>query len=97
MSEISLILVLHLIINETLKDLAKVQIKSEKLTPFGGFFRFVSKITLSPIGCELRMKLICKNMNIQNEIYRRLPQFEITLILKAQSDKTPVLNLLVFK
>ena len=40
MSEISLILVLHLIINETLKDLAKVQIKSEKLTPFGGFFRF---------------------------------------------------------
>ena len=26
-----------------------------------------------------------------------LPQFEITLILKAQSDKTPVINLLVFK
>ena len=24
-----------------------------------------------------------------------LPQFEITLILKAQSDKTPVINLLV--
>jgi hypothetical protein len=43
---------LHLIINETLKDLAKVQIKSEKLTPFGGFFRFASKIPLSLIGCE---------------------------------------------
>ena len=26
-----------------------------------------------------------------------LPQFEITLILKAQSDKTPVINLFVFK
>ena len=26
-----------------------------------------------------------------------LPQFEITLILKAQSDKTIVINLLVFK
>lgn len=26
-----------------------------------------------------------------------LPQFEITLFLKAQSDKTPVINLLVFK
>nr|WP_303117136.1 hypothetical protein [uncultured Prevotella sp.] len=52
MSEISLILVLHLIINETLKDLAKVQIKSEKLTPIGGFFRFANKIPLSLIGCE---------------------------------------------
>ena len=29
---------MHLIINETLKDLAKVQIKSEKLTPIGEFF-----------------------------------------------------------
>ena len=52
MSEISLILVLHLIINETLKDLAKVQIKSEKLTPIGGFFRFANKIPLSLTGCE---------------------------------------------
>ena len=52
MSELSLILVLHLIINETLKDLAKVQIKSEKLTPIGGFFRFANKIPLSLIGCE---------------------------------------------
>lgn len=57
MSEISLILVLHLIINETLKDLAKVQIKSEKLTTFGGFFRFASKIPLSPIGCEFKNEI----------------------------------------
>ena len=57
MSEIPLILVLHLIINETLKDLAKVQIKSEKLTTFGGFFRFASKIPLSPIGCEFENEI----------------------------------------
>ena len=57
MSEISLILVLHLIINETLKDLAKVQIKSEKLTPFGGFFRFARKIPLNPRGCEFENEI----------------------------------------
>ena len=36
MSEILLVLVLHLKTNKTLNDMAKVQIKSEKLTPFGG-------------------------------------------------------------
>ena len=34
MSEVSLILVLHLKTNKTLNDIAKNQIKSEKLTPF---------------------------------------------------------------
>ena len=53
MSEISLILVLHLIINETLKDLAKVQIKSEKLTTFGGFFRFASSFQKASISLML--------------------------------------------
>ena len=38
MSEISLILVLYLKTNKILNDMAKVQIKSEKLTPFGGIF-----------------------------------------------------------
>ena len=38
MSEISLILVLLFKTNKTLNDMAKLQIKSEKLTPFGGFF-----------------------------------------------------------
>ena len=38
MSEISLILVLQIKTNKILNDMAKVQIKSEKLTPFGGFF-----------------------------------------------------------
>ena len=53
MSEILLILVLHLIINETQKDLAKVQIKSEKLTPFGGFFRFASSFQKASISLML--------------------------------------------
>ena len=39
-SEISLILVLHLKTNKTLNDMAKVQIKSEKLTPFEVFFDY---------------------------------------------------------
>ena len=37
MSEISLILVLHLKTNKTLNDMAKIQIKSEKHTPLGDF------------------------------------------------------------
>ena len=36
MSEISLILVLHIKTNKTLNDMAKIQIKSKKLAPFGG-------------------------------------------------------------
>ena len=43
MSEISLILVLLLKTNKTLKYMAKVQIKSEKLTPFGGIFSIMEQ------------------------------------------------------
>ena len=43
MSEISLILVLLKKTNKTLNDMAKVQIKSEKLTPFGGFFSIMEQ------------------------------------------------------
>ena len=43
MSEFSLILVLHLITNKTLNDMAKIQINSEKLTPFGGFFSIMEQ------------------------------------------------------
>ena len=43
MSEISLILVLLLKTNKTLNDMAKVQIKSEKLTPFGGIFSIMEQ------------------------------------------------------
>ena len=52
MSEISLILMLQIKTNKILNGMAKVQIKSEKLTPIGGFFRFANKIPLSLIGCE---------------------------------------------
>ena len=43
MSEISLVLVLHLKTNKTLNDTAKIQIKSEKLTPFGGNFSIMKQ------------------------------------------------------
>ena len=43
MSEISLILVLHKKTNKTLNDIAKIQIKSEKLTPFGGIFSIMEQ------------------------------------------------------
>ena len=56
MSEISLILVLHLKTNKIPNDMAKVRIKSEKLTPFGGIFAImeqfsnVRKITYAEIA-----------------------------------------------
>ena len=43
MSEISLILVLLKKTNKTLNDMAKVQIKSEKLTPFGGIYSIMEQ------------------------------------------------------
>ena len=43
MSEISLILVLLFKTNKTLNDMAKIQIKSEKLTPFGGIFSIMEQ------------------------------------------------------
>ena len=43
MSEISLILVLQIKTNKILNDMTKVQIKSEKLTPFGGFFSIMEQ------------------------------------------------------
>ena len=43
MSEISLILVSQKKQIKTLNDMAKVQIKSEKLTPFGGIFSIMEQ------------------------------------------------------
>ena len=43
MSEISFILVLHLKTNKTLNDMAKIQIQSEKHTPFGDFFSIMEQ------------------------------------------------------
>ena len=42
MSEISLTLVLQKQNSKILNGMAKIQIKSEKLTPFGDFFRHVT-------------------------------------------------------
>ena len=38
MSDFSLTLVLHFKTSKIINDMAKVQIKSEKITPFGGIF-----------------------------------------------------------
>ena len=43
MSEISLILVFLFKTNNTLNDMAKIQIKSEKLTPFGGIYSIMEQ------------------------------------------------------
>ena len=43
MSENSHILVLQLKIRKTLNDMAKVQIKSEKITPLGGIFSIMEQ------------------------------------------------------
>ena len=42
MSDFSLTLVLHLKTSKIINDMAKVQIKNEKITPFGGIY-FVTK------------------------------------------------------
>ncbi len=39
MSDLSLILVLHFKTSKIINDMTKVQIKSERVTPFGGIFR----------------------------------------------------------
>ena len=46
MSEISLILVLHKKTGKTLNGMANVQIKSEKLTPFGGIFHIMEQLNI---------------------------------------------------
>ena len=63
MSEISLILVLQIKTSKFFNDMAKVNIKSEKITAFGGIFfvldkfdRILSSVIDSHLG--LRSKLI---------------------------------------
>ena len=57
MSDFSLTLVLRLTTSKIINDVAKVQIKSEKITPFGGIFhvrelfsRFVAPIIDKVLG-----------------------------------------------
>ena len=74
MSEISLILVLHKKTGKTLNDMAKVQIKSEKLTPFGGIFAMMEQFdsTLSYV-IDTTLGLRCRLYGYQySEIIRSL-------------------------
>jgi len=48
MSEISLTLVLQIKTSKIINDVAKVSIKSEKITPFGGIFHVREQF--SPLG-----------------------------------------------
>ena len=66
MSEISLILVLLFKTNKTLNDMAKIQIKSEKLTPFGGFFSIMEQFdsTLSSV-IDSTLGLRCGSVGYQ--------------------------------
>jgi hypothetical protein len=57
MSDFSLILVLRLKTSKIINDMAKVSIKSEKITPFGGifhvrefFFRYVGPVIDKVLG-----------------------------------------------
>ena len=59
MSDFSLTLVLRLKTSKIVNDMAKVQIKSEKITPFGGIFhvrelfsRFVGPVIDKVLGLQ---------------------------------------------
>ena len=71
MSEISLILVLLFKTNKTLNDMAKIQIKSEKLTPFGGIFSLMEQFLAQTIDATLGLR--CTMFGYQySEILRSL-------------------------
>ena len=73
MSEFSLILVLQTKENPTI-DMAKIQIKSERLTPFGGLFSIMEQFdsTLSSV-IDSTLGLRCGSFGYQySEIIRSL-------------------------
>ena len=68
MSEISLILVLQKKQIKTLNDMAKVQIKSEKLTPFGGIFSIMEQfdaLLAQTIDSTLGLRCTLYGLSIQ--------------------------------
>ena len=77
MSDFSLTLVLHLNRSKIFNDMAKIQIKSEKITPFGGIFhvreqfsRFVAPVIDKVLG------LRCTSFGYQySEIVNSLASF----------------------
>ena len=52
MSKNSLTLVLQIKIKKSTTDMAKIQIKSEKLTPFGGIFSIMEKFEHTSLKAE---------------------------------------------
>ena len=74
MSKNSLILVLHNKQENSTIDMAKIQIKSEKLTPFGGFFSIMEQFdsTLSTV-IDKTLSLRCRSSGYRySEIIRSL-------------------------
>ena len=78
MSDFSLTLVLRLTTSKIINDVAKVQMKSEKITPFGGIFhvrelfsRFVAPIIDKVLGIRCTSfgyQYICKQSGIAERI-----------------------------
>ena len=65
MSDFSLTLVLQFKTSKIINDMAKVQIKSERITPFGGIFhvrelfsRYMAPIIDKVKGCDVRRTAI---------------------------------------
>ena len=54
MSDFSLTLVLHFKTSKIINDMAKVQIKSEEITPFGGIYyvRELFRVTSAPLSTK---------------------------------------------
>ena len=77
------------------KEKFAFRLRSVLRLPILGAFSFLAHTFGSCCLCVCSFQLSSKMHSIVFNII--LPQFEITLILKAQSDKTPVINLLVFK
>ena len=72
MSDFSLTLVLQIKTSKSINDVAKVQIKSEKITPFGGIFSIMEQFDsrLSSV-IDSTLGLRCKQYGYQySEIIR---------------------------
>ena len=72
MSDFSLTLVSHLKTSKIINDMAKVSIKSEKITPFGGIFhvrelfsRFVAPIIDKVLGIRCEIQTLRVNDSIK--------------------------------
>ena len=85
MSDFSLTLVLRFKTSKIAHDMAKVSIKSERITPFGGIFhvrelfsRYVgplsTKCWVSGVGCRLFLSgcIFMMNIQIHTDVFRKI-------------------------